>query len=55
MIGREKKMGRRKYENMNIFRTKKDFLMKKKMFFIVFKGLSFGENKKLIKNSGYKL
>ena len=34
---------------------KRAFQMKQKTFFIVFEGLSFSENKKLIKNSRHKL
>ena len=35
------------YKNLNILKTKRAFLMKLKTFFIVFEGLSFGENIKI--------
>ena len=49
MADREKKRERRKYKNLNILRTKIAFLMKWKLFFLVFEGLSFGEKWKFDK------
>ena len=43
MADRKNKRGRQKEKNLNIFRTKRDFYMKYKTFFIVFEELSFGE------------
>ena len=37
----------KKLQNLNILRMKRDFSMKQKTFFIVFKGLSFGEKIKI--------
>ena len=55
MADRQKiKRERWKYKNLNISRTKRAFWMKW-TFFIVSKGLMFGENKNLIKNGGHKL
>ena len=45
MGDRKKQRGGRKYKKLNISRKKSTFVMKKKEFFIVFEGLSFGKKK----------
>ena len=47
MADREKKREEQKYKNLNILRTKRVLWMKKKAFFIVFEGLSFGKKIKI--------
>ena len=49
MGDREIKRARWKYKKLNISRTKRAFWMKKKIFFIVFEGLSFGWKQKFDK------
>ena len=43
MANRERKSGRQKYKNVNISRTKKNFLDEIKTFFIIISGLSLDE------------
>ena len=52
MADREKKEGRTEIQNFEYLENEKSFLAEIKALFIVFEGLSFGEN---IKNSGRKL
>ena len=53
MVDREKKRGRWKYKNLNTLRTKKAFQMKWNISFIVFEGLSLGDEflKKIVDTS----
>ena len=50
MADREKKERKTKIQKHEYLKSKKSFLDEIKTFFIVFEGLSFGENKKLINN-----
>ena len=45
MADRQKKKEGQKYKNLNISIMKRAFYIKKKAFFIVFEGLSFGRKK----------
>ena len=50
------KKGRKtKIQKFDYLENEKSFLDEIKNTFIVFEGLSFGENRNLIKNSGHKL
>ena len=50
MADREKQERKTKIQKHEYLKSKKSFLDEIKTFFIVFEGLSFGENKKLINN-----
>ena len=50
MADKEKKERKTKIQKHEYLKSKKSFLDEIKTFFIVFEGLSFGENKKLINN-----
>ena len=50
-----KKERKTKIQKFDYLENEKSFLDEIKNFFIVFEGLSFGENRNLIKNSGLKL
>ena len=49
MAERERKKGRTRTQKLEYFENEKSFLVEVKKIFIVFKGLSFGEKKSLIK------